>query len=279
MVAIGYVVNKGKYLSIRKSIVNGQFYPSEKFELTKYFKYFNQILDAHVEENSDILNLNPRAVIVPHAGYIYSGFSANIAFRCLCNNNTKTIVVIGPSHRISFSGISISDYNFYETPFGDLKINTDLVKLLKSKFNIDFFDEVHKEHSTEVQMPFIKYYLENVKVVEIIYSNESSYNLSKIIEFILEDKSNLIVISTDLSHFHDIDTASGLDSVCIEAVKNLDEKALHLGCEACGKIGIEAMLISAKNLALKSKVLDYRTSADITNDNSNVVGYMSSIFI
>ena len=99
------------------------------------------------------------------------------------------------------------------------------------------------------------------------------------IEYLLEDHETAVVISTDLSHYYDIKKANALDSICLDAVKELSTAELHQGCEACGKIGVEAMLTAAKKKGLKSILLDYRTSADASGDESQVVGYMSAAFI
>jgi hypothetical protein len=220
-----------------------------------------------------------RAVIVPHAGYVYSGFTANIALRLLANTNAKRIVVIGPSHRVYLKGTSISDFDTYHTPLGALYIDKSLVADLKERFDLDFIPEAHHEHSTEVQIPFVKTYTPEVSVVELVYGDESPANLAKVIEYLLEDPETAVVISTDLSHYYDIKKANALDSICLEAVKTLSTSELHQGCEACGKIGVEAMLIAAKKNGLKSILLDYRTSADASGDESQVVGYMSAAFV
>jgi len=142
-----------------------------------------------------------------------------------------------------------------------------------------FCNAAHHGHSTEVQTPFIKTYEPDVSVVELVYGDEDPANLSKVIDYLLEDPKTAIVISTDLSHYYDIEKANRLDSVCLDAVKKLDESELHQGCEACGKIGVEAMLLSAKKRGLESILLDYRTSADASGDKSQVVGYMSAAFV
>ena len=99
------------------------------------------------------------------------------------------------------------------------------------------------------------------------------------IEYLFEDRETAVVISTDLSHYYDIKKANALDSICLDAVKKLSPDVLHQGCEACGKIGVEAMLLAAKKNGLKSVLLDYRTSADASGDESQVVGYMSAAFV
>ena len=265
-------------MNIRKSSVMGQFYPANPNEITDMFTHYNKILDENIKDTS-FLQQKPRAIIVPHAGYIYSAFTANVAYRLLENAHAKKVVVIGPGHRVYLKGTSVSDYDQYETPFGALNIDHTLVNELKENFGLSFIPDAHHEHSTEVQMPFIKSYDPEASVVELVYGDENPENLAKIIEYLLKDPSVIVVISTDLSHYYDIDKARNLDNICLDAVKNLDIEELHQGCEACGKIGVEAMLIVAKKDNLKPILLDYRTSADASGDKSSVVGYMSAAFV
>lgn len=265
-------------MSTRETAVAGQFYPANPNEIEEMFEHYNTILDEHIKDK-DILQLKPRAVIVPHAGYVYSGFTANIALRLLGNSDSKRVVVIGPSHRVALRGTSISEYDNYATPLGTLPVDKELVNELQERFGLTFIPGVHHEHSTEVQIPFIKTYEPDVSVVELVYGDEDPENLSKVIDYLLEDSNTAVVISTDLSHYYDIEKANRLDAVCLDAVKKLDARELHQGCEACGKIGVEAMLLSAKKRGLKPILLDYRTSADASGDKSQVVGYMSAAFI
>ena len=265
-------------MSIRKAAVMGQFYPTSPNEIEKAFEYYNEIIDKNLEDKS-ILEIDPKAVIVPHAGYIYSAFTANIAFRVLKNSNPKRVVVIGPSHRIFINGASIALDSSYETPFGDLEIDTDLSMRLKEEFSLLYDPNAHKEHSTEVQMPFLKYYMDKVKVIEIVYGQIDPKKVADIIQYILNDSENAVVISSDLSHYYDINKANRLDSVCLDAIATLDTQKLHSGCEACGIIGIEGVLITAKELSLRPIILDYRTSADASGDKTAVVGYMSAALV
>lgn len=266
-------------MSTRETTVAGQFYPSNPDEIQSMLEHYNQILDEHLKEDVGVLQLKPRAVIVPHAGYVYSGFTANIALRLLGNSDIKRVVVIGPSHRIPFRGTSVSEYDSYETPLGTLPVDKKLVSELKERFGLKFMPEAHHEHSTEVQIPFIKTYEPDVSVVELVYGDEDPVNLAEVIKYLLEDSKTAVVISTDLSHYYDIEKANRLDSICLDAVKKLNASELHQGCEACGKIGVEAMLTAAKKNGLKSILLDYRTSADASGDKSQVVGYMSAAFV
>jgi len=265
-------------MSIRKDVVAGQFYPASQDEIVKMFIHYNEIIDNAIEDKS-ILTLKPRAIIVPHAGYIYSAFTANIAFRLLKNTDAKRVIVIGPSHRVYVESTSVSLFDAFETPLGDLKIDKSLANEMIEEFGLRFQRDAHAEHSTEVQMPFIKYYLPNASVVEFVYGNEKPIRLSKVINYLLEDKDTVVVISTDLSHYYDIQKANKLDSICLDAVVRLNPQELHEGCEACGKIGVEAILLAAKARGLSPTLLDYRTSADASGDKSQVVGYMSAAFM
>jgi len=259
---------------IREMSVAGTFYPAREVELERYFEHFNKIYD----EDHSLPEVNSKAVIVPHAGYIYSGYTANIAYRILQNSNVKEIVLIGPSHKVAFDGISISNAQEYATPCGNIKASKALVSELQKQFNLNPILTPHAEHSTEVQFPFIKHYLNGVSIVELVYSRVNPELISQIIDFVLQKDDCGVIISTDLSHFHNLENAKKLDTLCLNAIDTLDIGLLHNGCEACGITGVEAMLTSAKKLNLNSTILDYRTSADASDDDTRVVGYMSTCF-
>jgi len=258
---------------IRNMSVAGSFYPQRDRDLLRYFEHFSKVYDEHFS----LPDIKTKAVIVPHAGYVYSGYTANIAYRLLQNNDIKTLVVIGPSHKVRFRGISLCEAKSYDTPFGEIQSADEMVQEFKDKFALKTLIK-HNEHSTEVQFPFIKHYMKDVNIVELIYGDADTKNLSEIIDFVLEQKDCGVVISTDLSHFHNLESANKIDNICLNAIENLSIETLQNGCEACGKKGVHAMLLSAKKLKLTSKLLDYRTSADISKDTTRVVGYVSACF-
>jgi len=262
----------------RKMSVAGSFYPESSIEISTMIDHFNTILESHPDVTARFDALDGNAVIVPHAGWVYSGFTANIAFRILGKSNPKIVVVIGPSHRVGFEGVSIADNEIYQTPLGDLEIDTSLVEELKKRFSLTTVADAHHEHSTEVQMPFIKHYMSDVKVAEMVYAYADPLMISPIIEYLLNQPDTAVVISTDLSHYYSLDEAKKLDTICLEAIKHENSTMLHQGCEACGKIGVEAMLDVANKRAMEAVLLDYRTSADASGDSSRVVGYASALF-
>ncbi len=258
----------------REESVAGSFYPANEEAIMNYFRHFTELFDKHAK----LPRLSPRAVIVPHAGYVYSGFTASIAYRLLQNSGLKKFVVIGPSHRIAFRGSSMCGFDAYATPLGDIESADDIFKAIEERFSLPCVLQAHGEHSTEVQFPFVKHFVEDASIVEIVYSDEDAHRLAKIIEYLLQREDCGVIISTDLSHFHTLQKANEIDSVCIKAIETLDMFLLSQGCEACGKIGVGAMILAAKRLGLSPTVLDYRTSADVSGDSDRVVGYVSAAF-
>ena len=259
---------------IRRASVAGSFYPANHEELIKYFTYFSEVYDKHAK----LPQITPKAVIVPHAGHIYSGFTANIAYRLLQKSALKRFVIIGPSHKVAFVGSSMCDFESYATPFGALSGDRDLYNMLVKRFIFNCYGGAHAEHSTEVQFPFVKFYIPDAKIIEIVYGDAKPSEIAQIITYLLELGDTGVIISTGLSHFYSLDEANQRDAICIEAINNLTPSLLHQGCEACGKIGVEAMLIAAKKLQLTPHILDYRTSADASGDTQRVVGYLSVAF-
>ena len=259
--------------NIREAAVSGTFYPDSCEEIGRYIAYFNEQMPTICA------NFIPRAIIVPHAGYIYSGYTANLAYHLCAKNRSdiKRIVVLGPSHRVYLKGVSVALYDGYKTPCKTLCIDKNFSQVLKDKFPfVGFFPEAHAEHSTETQFPFISHYFKDATVVELVYGDIAFEELSLLIDEILTDKSNLMVISTDLSHFHTEEEANKIDLFCVNAITNLNIPNL-LKCEACGIKGVLAICKSSINHGFKTQFLDYRTSYARTKDASRVVGYTSFI--
>ncbi len=255
----------------------GSFYPYDCMETERMIELFSKKAEEVISDK-DAPDIVPRAIISPHAGYIYSGFTANIAHRILANAEPKRVVVVGPSHHVYFEGISGSDMESFETPCGDIPIDREYLYGLSSRHELLFVPEAHKlEHSTETQMPFIRHYCSDAKVVELIYGGRYDYRkLSALLSDILADPDSAIVISSDLSHFYDLKKAESLDRICLSGVAQMDTEILDRGCEACGIIGIKAIIKTARDQGYRTQILDYRTSADASGDESRVVGYMSA---
>lgn len=246
----------------------GSFYSQEKADILEMFKHFDKLYEKHFIQTAT----KPKIILVPHAGHIYSGFSASIAYKILQNTNPKTTIILAPSHRVLFDGFSVSNYSSFKTPLGEIVSDNELIK------DKPHYPKAHIEHSSEVQLPFIKYYLPDTKVVEIIYSNTTTDELLALLEKPLSLEDVALIVSTDLSHFYTQSKANNIDSFCIKALLELNSSLIENPCEACGAKGFQTAIEYAKKHSLSSKLLDYRTSADVSSDTSSVVGYMSGYF-
>ncbi len=271
-------------LKIREPAVAGMFYPDKK-----------QILDqelAYILEESRELDLKGeiKAIIVPHAGYMYSGGVAARAYRQIFERDVDVAVVISPSHCEYFTEISIYDGFAYRTPLGSVEVDQELAhKIADTSPQIILSDKGHRfdEHSLEVQLPFLQKVLPQFRFVPIVMGEHTLDNiqvLANALKSVLQNEKALIVASTDLSHFYDDEKANTLDQVVVKHLENFDGdglfKDLQNGrCEMCGGgPAIAAMKAASLLGADQSKVLLYRNSGDITGDRKEVVGYLSAIF-
>jgi AmmeMemoRadiSam system protein B len=260
---------------IRQPAVGGLFYPEKKATLDQELAYL-------LEEARDV-NLPGQIIglIVPHAGYSYSGGVAARAYRQIIDLDIDTVVVIAPSHCEYFTEISIYDGYAYTTPLGSILVDQELARHLSEKGHR--FDE----HALEVQLPFLQKVLQDFRLLPIVMGEHSQENiavLSAALAQVLNKKKALIIASSDLSHFYQADKAQELDQVVIEHLDAFDEdqlfKDLQNGkCEMCGGGPAIAAMKTLKLLgADRSKVLLYRNSGDITGDQTEVVGYLSAVF-
>jgi len=268
----------------RPPVVAGGFYPGDAAELKAFI---GDALDKapEVKLDGEII-----AVISPHAGYKYSGYVAADMYKLLIGRKFDVICVIAPSHREAFRGVTIYNGDGYETPLGILEIDKNLSgKLVKASSVIKFSNAGHGlEHSIEVQLPFLQATAGDFKLLPLVMGEqdfETSKSLGKALGGVLKDKNALIVMSSDLSHFHNYNDAVRLDNEVIKAVKYYDYWLLLRSlatrkCEACGGGPIIAGMIAAQGLgANKSQIIKYANSGDVTNDRSSVVGYMSAVFL
>ncbi len=265
-------------LAVREPAVSNMFYPGDAGELRQMIDYF---LD-----NAPLYPYKPEAVVSPHAGYIYSGPTAAVSYKQFLNlekDKHYDILLVGPSHYVPFEGVSFGYYDYWETPLGKVPVNKSRIEEAVSIFKRNLpitLNTVphHKEHSLEVQVPFLQSVLKNFSIIPIVYGQVDFRIVEELIGFFKGERDDtVIVISTDLSHYYPDNLAREIDTNCHIAVERLDISYLNK-CEACGKIGLAAVIEYAKKKEWKSKVLDYKTSGDTSGDRSAVVGYASYIF-
>jgi len=263
--------------SIRKAYNAGRYYPSSKEEIEKFFTLFNHSLEQ-AEDSKERLSINPQAVIAPHGEYYLSGFTANIAHRLLAKRRVKRVVVIAAAENIPFKGVATVDFEYYETPLGELKVDRDYLGVIATHFPITLIESGYKqEYKTEIQMPFIAHYQPEVEVIELLYNDSSPKLLEELLYWLLEDSLTSIVLSSNLSQNVSEKLGNTLDTFAINAIAHQNISMFH-EAEASSKEGIEALLKSTHNLNLSSHILDYRTSTDVTGNPEDCTGYTSAAF-
>ena len=268
--------------SVRKPAAAGRFYPAAKSEL---LRELDGMLAQHagVSPNSK----KPLAIIVPHAGYMYSGYTAAAAYEAARAFSYDTIVVAGPSHFDSFQGGAIYSGSAYATPLGEAQIDWDFAQRIMSKVpDIKSSNYGHREeHSIEVQVPFIQAAFPQTPIVPIALGNQSRELSGKLADALAELRSYrdfLFVASSDLSHFHTHAAAQELDGKASECISELDsdgflEFLTLRKTEACGFGAVLTAMQYGRALGAKrADVLHQCTSGDVTGDTSRVVGYLSA---
>lgn len=266
---------------IRESVIAGSWYPGDATSLRKLIRGFlDKVPDSPFKGQLV-------ALVSPHAGYVYSGSVAAHAYKLLEKQKFESVIIIAPSHRAYFSGVSVYDRGGYRTPLGVVPLDQELVSALKQREKrIRYMPEAHsQEHSLEIQLPFLQVVMPDFKLVPLIMGEQSFATCQWLAEALadtIRDKSVLIVASSDLSHFHSYDQAKSLDKVVEDKVRRFDpedlSKKLAEGqCEACGGGPIITAMLTARLLgANQSRVLHYANSGDVTGDRSRVVGYMAA---
>lgn len=267
--------------TVREPAVAGMFYSASKNKLISDIEFlFSQVKSTENYEN--VLG-----VVSPHAGYVYSGKTAAYAYSALKGKFYKRVIVISPSHREYFPGISVYDGDAYKTPLGEINVDKEFSnKLIENeKFVFAGFNGHKNEHALEVQLPFLQFVLNDFLVVPIVMGDQRkifvdalSEKLSKLI-----DDETLIVASSDLSHFHSVDDANKLDSIVEQKILNLDADGLIKSldnniCEACGGGPIAVLINVATKKNFNVKILSRTNSGDVSGDYSEVVGYLSAVF-
>ncbi|MCX6154865.1 MAG: AmmeMemoRadiSam system protein B [Candidatus Kapabacteria bacterium] len=282
-----------KQITYRPARAAGTFYPENPDSLRSMLKT--------LEDNSKParLNYNIQALIVPHAGYIYSGTVAARAYKELYGRNYDAVIIVGPSHFASFSGSSVFNGDAYITPLGNAMVDTALANDISSNKGIQLslighnWRDSSAEHSVEVQIPFIQTYLPNVKIIPIVMGTQDSKAISDLTKAIVTSVKNskkniLLVASSDLSHYKSRTGARQIDIPLAETISRYDYFKFMLNCfsdryQACGYGPISVVMMAAEQLGANyNRVLNYATSADsplIKTPNDRVVGYVSSALI
>ena len=272
-------------LTIRKPAVAGMFYPSQKKEIEKMLNGFFKSVNADEKFSRLKANLklkNIHGIIVPHAGWIYSGGVAAHAYELVRKANIKRVILLGPNHTVYIDRAVLDENEFWETPMGTVKLLKEKTQgLLKEKYLFIQTSGPHeREHDLEVQVPFLQYLFKEFDILSIIIGDMSMKELERVADCLLENyngEETLFVISTDLSHYQPQETAEKLDRNTIKIIETIDvEKADKM--DACGRNPLIIAMFLCKKLGVTPVTLKYATSGDVSGDYSGVVGYVSMVF-
>jgi AmmeMemoRadiSam system protein B len=260
-------------MNVRRPAVAGLFYPAEAPAL-------REMIAALLKEatSSDAV---PKGIIAPHAGYKYSGPVAATAYAHLApvRRTIRRVVLLGPSHHVAFEGLAASSADAWETPLGRVPVDREAVEIALALPGVETLDSAHaREHSLEVQVPFLQASLDDFSLVPLAVGDASLEETALVLETLWGESETLVVISSDLSHFHDFSTARSLDSETARLIES--GKADQLSCEqACGFRGISGLLSVAHNRRLRVARVDLRNSGDVAGGRDRVVGYGSWLVI
>jgi AmmeMemoRadiSam system protein B len=262
---------------LRDPAVAGHFYPSSADALQREI---SECFATVARRAASRMSAPPKALIVPHAGYVYSGPVAATAYAALrpLRSCIRRVVLIGPSHRFGFRGLAVPSADAFLTPLGAVDIARDAVQALLALPQVTELDRAHgPEHSLEVQLPFLQTVLEEFDIVPLLVGDATADEVSGAIEALWGGPETLFVVSSDLSHYHDYGTAQRIDLATTNAIEKLDEATID-GEHACGCRPICGLLHAARAHGLHATTLDVRNSGDTAGDHARVVGYGAFAF-
>jgi AmmeMemoRadiSam system protein B len=223
--------------------------------------------------------IRPKAVIVPHAGYVYSGPVAAFAYARIAGgrDTIRRVVLLGPTHRVAIRGLALPSAQAFATPLGNIEVDRDAVSAALALPFVCESDAAHaQEHSLEVQLPFLQEVLGEFRIVPFAVGDATPREVADVIDLLWGGAETLIVISSDLSHYHQYAEALAIDRATADLVLALSATLDHE--QACGATPINGMLLSARDHAMRPELLDLRNSGDTAGDKSRVVGYASFAF-
>ncbi|CDI04035.1 MAG: AmmeMemoRadiSam system protein B [Candidatus Competibacter denitrificans] len=254
--------------TVRTPAVAGLFYPADSAELHAQVQQF-------LTEVTVPAGPLPKAIIAPHAGFIYSGPVAASAYARLrpARGTVTRVVLLGPAHRVGFRGFALSGMSAFETPLGRIAVDGEAIARLRQLPDVGLLEQAHaQEHSLEVHLPFLQEVLGEFQLVPLVVGEAKPPEVGAVLEALWGGPETLIVISSDLSHYQDYQTARRLDGETSRAIE-----ALHfekIGYEqACGRNPINGLLWVARRKNLRVETVDLRNSGDTAGSRDRVVGY------
>lgn len=253
--------------SVRPPAVAGLFYPDDEREL-------RDAVSAYLGRHDVATAASPKALIVPHAGYIYSGGIAAAAYATVAplRQAIRRIVLIGPSHRVYLRGMAVPAAGSFATPLGKVEIDRALKSALLKRGDVVEADAPHaQEHCLEVQLPFLQMLFDEFTLLPLVLGSIAPEHVAAALAAVWGDAATLILVSSDLSHYHPYEQARQIDAVTSASI--LRREATLVGEQACGSVGINGLLYLAGQRGLAVSQIARCNSGDTAGDRSRVVGY------
>jgi AmmeMemoRadiSam system protein B len=258
---------------IRRPAVAGMFYPSEPAELRREVLSFLGAADAGA-------TAAPKAIVAPHAGYVYSGPVAGSAYAQVAagSDGISRVVLFGPSHRVAFSGLAFSAADSFLTPLGPVAVDRTAFDAVTGLPQVREFEAPFDgEHCLEVQLPFLQLALGTFHIVPFLVGDAGSEDVAQVMDRLWGGAETLIVVSSDLSHYLDYESARAIDAKTSRAIEDLCPQAISHN-QACGRNPLNGLLREARRHGLHARTLDLRNSGDTAGPRNQVVGYGAYAF-
>lgn len=257
---------------VRPAAVAGLFYPAHARDLGETVR---GLLAEAAAAGGGAAAPVPKAIVAPHAGYVYSGAVAARAYARLAPlaGTVRRVVLIGPAHRVPVEGLCMPSVDSFETPLGRVPLDREAIDGLRDRGGVPVWDAPHvQEHALEVHLPFLQTLLGRFSLVPLLAGDASGEAVAAVLEWLWGGPETLIVISSDLSHYLDYAAAQRLDRTTCDAIEALDAGALRWE-QACGRVPLMGLLTLARRRRLAVETLDLRNSGDTAGDRRRVVGY------
>jgi len=256
----------------RPPAVAGLFYTERSDALVRDVRTYLRAAESRGTVSPEMV---PKALIAPHAGYVYSAPIAASAYRLLepARDRVHRVVIVGPTHRVGLRGLGVPTADTFVTPIGPIPVDGEAVEDLLALPQVVRHDAAHApEHSIEVHLPFLQVVLDSFAIVPLLAGEAHAWEVAEVLERVWGGPETVIVISTDLSHYQDYETARALDEETSHAIEELRLEDLH-GRRACGFVGLKGLLEVARRRRLTVQRLDLRNSGDTAGPRDHVVGY------
>ncbi|ESQ08319.1 MAG TPA: AmmeMemoRadiSam system protein B [Chromatiaceae bacterium] len=276
---------------LRSPSVAGLFYPDDATQLAHQIRGYldaaapdisptQQPTSQSAQQSRSFAARCPKALIVPHAGYIYSGAVAAHAYSRIAGHARQItrVILLGPAHRFAFKGLAYCSAQRYLTPLGEIPVDRTALDIIAKLDQVQELDTAFNgEHCLEVQLPFLQMVLSNFSILPLLVGNLCETDIAEALDQVWGGRETLIVISSDLSHYLDYQSAQRIDRQTSEAICQLCPEAIN-SHQACGRQAIAGLLLEARRHELRAELLDLRNSGDTAGMHERVVGYGAYAF-